>query len=85
MPVSAEEVTRTARRFRQQLQNRVTRDYRPTAQTLHTWLVAPYEAALEDQELDTLVFAPATVTMFAKSFADIATLGVFFLSWRAYP
>ena len=58
VPVGADELTRTVRTFRRFVQNRTTRRYLPPAWQLYDWLIRPLEAALQDVNIDTLVFVP---------------------------
>jgi CHAT domain-containing protein len=56
--VGSERVTAEIRRLRYLLEKRTTREYLPHAQQIHRWLVAPFEAELAAQGVDTLVFVP---------------------------
>jgi CHAT domain-containing protein len=56
--VGADELIRTVRTFRRFVQNRTTRRYLPPAWQLYDWLIRPLEAALQDVNIDTLVFVP---------------------------
>ncbi len=59
--VAAAAVDETARRFRKQLQNPASDDYRATGQQLYDWLVRPFAAELAKQEIETLVFVPGGI------------------------
>jgi filamentous hemagglutinin family protein len=57
--VSAEDLTREALAFRQQLEERApARRYQATARRLYEWLVAPYAESLAAAGVETLVFVP---------------------------
>jgi len=56
--VTAEELTTSARAFRQHLQTQTTEEYLGEAQQLYTWLIQPVESLLQKHKIDTLVFVP---------------------------
>jgi CHAT domain-containing protein len=56
VPVGAEELTKTVRTFRSNLETRSTNRYLREAQQLYAWLVEPIAGDLE--AIDTLVFVP---------------------------
>ena len=56
--VGAEELTASARSFREHLQTRISEEYLIEAQQLYTWLIRPLEPLLEAGKADTLVFVP---------------------------
>ncbi|TMA33016.1 MAG: CHAT domain-containing protein [Deltaproteobacteria bacterium] len=58
VPVSAAELEATATRFREVLTDRTSRRYEPVGEQLYRWLVAPYEARLQQAGIETLVFVP---------------------------
>ena len=58
IPVSAEEIASTAQRFRQELQNRMTRRHLRPARKLYDWLIRPLEPSLRRWGTRTLVFVP---------------------------
>jgi len=58
VPASGKLVTETAWRFREELQNPASRDYRATSERLYDWLVRPYAGDLVAEKIDTLVFVP---------------------------
>jgi CHAT domain-containing protein len=56
--VDAQTLTREIRRFRVLLEKRTTHEYYPHARQLYDWLIAPIAAALDKQQVDTLVVVP---------------------------
>lgn len=56
--VGSERVVRTARRFRESVENRLSYDFLESGAALYDWLVRPYAAALHRRGVDTLVFVP---------------------------
>ena len=56
--VDAQHLVSEVRTFRKLLEKRTTREYLSSAQTLHTWLVAPYADRLAELAVDTLIFVP---------------------------
>ena len=57
-PVGDAELTEKVRSFRVNLENRTTNEFLEQAQQLHTLLIAPVEATLGANRIDTLVFVP---------------------------
>ena len=64
-PVTARELTATARRFRVEVRDQSSEEYFEDGQTLYRWLIAPVEPFLKDRaarpggrNVDTLVFVP---------------------------
>jgi CHAT domain-containing protein len=57
-PVGVEELTREIHGFRRLLEKRITRQYLPHAQRLHSWLIDPFAGDLAKLAVDTLVFVP---------------------------
>lgn len=58
VPVSRSAFTREVRAFRRLLEKRTTREYRPHAQQLYQWLVAPLHGLLDSRNIDTIVLVP---------------------------
>jgi len=58
VPVTGEQVAAEVAAFQKGLVRPTRSGYRPAAQTLYDWLVRPYAARLEAENVDTLVFVP---------------------------
>ncbi|MEE9345343.1 MAG: CHAT domain-containing protein [Methylococcales bacterium] len=58
IPVSRADVTQQVRLFRQNLENRTTREYLPQAQQLYQWLIAPLQSTLNAHQIETLIMVP---------------------------
>jgi CHAT domain-containing protein len=58
VPVTADEIATTAQRFRQDLQNRMTRRHLRPARQLYDWLIRPLASSLAKWNTKTLVFVP---------------------------
>lgn len=58
IPANRTTVTQEVRQFRRRMENRMTQEYLPHAQTLYQWLIRPLQATLESQKIDTLVIVP---------------------------
>jgi filamentous hemagglutinin family protein len=56
--VPQERATAEIHAFRRLLEKRATQEYRPHAEQLYDWLVRPYEEALREEGVETLVFVP---------------------------
>jgi CHAT domain-containing protein/Tfp pilus assembly protein PilF len=56
--ITAGELNREVRAFRDKLEKRTTREYLPRAQQLYNWLIRPLEPTLASTKIDTLVFVP---------------------------
>ncbi|MBD2089036.1 CHAT domain-containing protein [Microcoleus sp. FACHB-1515] len=57
-PIAASEVQATTAALKSSLVNVIARpqDYLPAAQQLYQWLIAPFEAELQRQQIDSLIF-----------------------------
>ncbi len=53
-----EEMINEVRLFRQNLENRTTREYLPHAQKLYQWLITPFQEELKKYEINTLIMVP---------------------------
>jgi len=58
LPVSAARLTEEARKLRQLLEKRTTREYLASARQLYDWLIRPLEGELSRQSIDTLAVVP---------------------------
>ena len=58
VPVGADELTRTVRDFRRNLETRSANRFLKEGQQLHKWLVEPLLSDLEAAAIDTLVYVP---------------------------
>jgi CHAT domain-containing protein len=56
--VTDEQLTESAREFRQNLEDRTSEGFYALGQQLYTWLIKPFEALMAEHGLDTMVFVP---------------------------
>jgi CHAT domain-containing protein len=61
VPASSQELSEEVRIFRQFLEKRTTREYRPHAATLYDWLIRPIEGAIASTQVSTLIFVPGGI------------------------